>query len=253
MGICHTCSCRKVSGTVENLLTGAVSARARPDDPALRLGRAQRPQSRPLVSCDESRPNEHEGPQPGGTLTTGRPRAFGRELDALRQRVVADLGQRDVDHIRNHDPARVRYPRSPEAARSSTRPRPGGLARRRGRPPTAKIFENMEIGHNVMHGQYDWTHDPALTRADVRVGQRLPGDDWRHSHNYEHHTFTNMVGKDRDVGYGLLRMTAEQPWHSVLPRQPGLRHRCWRCCSSRGRGPRSRNRAAPRPAAEWLI
>jgi hypothetical protein len=26
----------------------------------------------------------------------------------------------------------------------------------------AKILDNMEIGHNVMHGQYDWTGDPAL-------------------------------------------------------------------------------------------
>ena len=26
----------------------------------------------------------------------------------------------------------------------------------------AKILENMEIGHNVMHGQYDWMNDPAL-------------------------------------------------------------------------------------------
>ena len=26
MGICHTCTCRKVSGTVKNLLTGEVSS-----------------------------------------------------------------------------------------------------------------------------------------------------------------------------------------------------------------------------------
>ena len=24
----------------------------------------------------------------------------------------------------------------------------------------AKILENMEIGHNVMHGQWDWMNDP---------------------------------------------------------------------------------------------
>ena len=27
---------------------------------------------------------------------------------------------------------------------------------------TAKILDNMEIGHNVMHGQYDWMNDPTL-------------------------------------------------------------------------------------------
>src|SRR6185312_15234910 len=26
----------------------------------------------------------------------------------------------------------------------------------------AKILENMEIGHNVMHGQWDWMNDPQI-------------------------------------------------------------------------------------------
>ena len=26
----------------------------------------------------------------------------------------------------------------------------------------SKILDNMEIGHNVMHGQYDWMNDPEL-------------------------------------------------------------------------------------------
>ncbi len=34
------------------------------------------------------------------TLTQEEADAFGRDLDALRQEVTADLGQRDVDHIR---------------------------------------------------------------------------------------------------------------------------------------------------------
>ena len=28
-----------------------------------------------------------------------------------------------------------------------------------------------------------------------------------------HHTHTNIVGKDRDIGYGMLRMSEDQPWH----------------------------------------
>jgi linoleoyl-CoA desaturase len=28
-----------------------------------------------------------------------------------------------------------------------------------------------------------------------------------------HHTWTNVIGKDPDVGYGVLRVTEEQPWH----------------------------------------
>jgi fatty acid desaturase len=37
-----------------------------------------------------------------------------------------------------------------------------------------------------------------------------PGDQWRHSHNYMHHTYTNILGKDRDIGYGVLRMDEDQ-------------------------------------------
>jgi linoleoyl-CoA desaturase len=40
-----------------------------------------------------------------------------------------------------------------------------------------------------------------------------PADQWRHSHNYMHHTFTNIVDKDRDIGYGILRMAEEQKWN----------------------------------------
>ena len=59
-----------------------------------------------------------------------------------------------------------------------------------------------------MHGQYDWTHDPDARLARATSGtSSAPAIDWRHSHNYEHHTFTNILGKDRDVGYGCLRVS----------------------------------------------
>ena len=60
----------------------------------------------------------------------------------------------------------------------------------------------MEIGHNVMHGQYDWMKDPALDSKRFEWDTACPGDQWRHSHNYMHHTHTNVLGKDRDIGYG---------------------------------------------------
>jgi fatty acid desaturase len=85
----------------------------------------------------------------------------------------------------------------------------------------SKILDNMEIGHNVMHGQYDWMGDPALTPRSSS-GTRGAGVHWKHSHNYLHHTYTNIVGKDRDIGYGILRMTEEQPG-APGPRQPRVR------------------------------
>ena len=38
----------------------------------------------------------------------------------------------------------------------------------------AKILENMEIGHNVMHAQWDWMRDPGHPVGHLGVGQRLP-------------------------------------------------------------------------------
>jgi fatty acid desaturase len=70
----------------------------------------------------------------------------------------------------------------------------------------------MEIGHNIMHGQYDWTGDERLNGKAFEWDTACPADQWRHSHNYMHHTHTNIVGKDRDIGYGILRMSEDEPW-----------------------------------------
>ena len=78
----------------------------------------------------------------------------------------------------------------------------------------------MEVGHNVMHGQYDWTGNPELDGKRYEWDTACTGEDWRHSHNYEHHTFTNVLGRDRDVGYGVLRVTAAQRWHARHLLQP---------------------------------
>ena len=155
---------------------------------------------------------------PPRTLTRAEADAFGRELDALRAEVLADLGQRDVDHIR----AVIRVARRAEAA--------GRLMLHFGLGPVsfvlgsgalgvAKILDNMEIGHNLMHGQYEWTRDPALD-ASYEWDNACDGGDWRHSHNFEHHTFTNILGKDRDVGYMFLRISPEQRWHPHHLSQP---------------------------------
>jgi fatty acid desaturase len=71
----------------------------------------------------------------------------------------------------------------------------------------------MEIGHNVMHGQYDWMGDPHLSSRVYEWDNVCPSEQWKYSHNYIHHTFTNILGKDRDIGYGILRMDEDQEWH----------------------------------------
>jgi linoleoyl-CoA desaturase len=76
----------------------------------------------------------------------------------------------------------------------------------------AKILENMEIGHNVLHGQWDWMRDPKIHSSTWEWDIVSDAKSWKHSHNYMHHTYTNVVGKDRDVGYGILRLSEEQRW-----------------------------------------
>ena len=77
----------------------------------------------------------------------------------------------------------------------------------------SKILDNMEIGHNIMHGQYDWMRDPTISGRSFEWDTACPADQWRYSHNYMHHTHTNIVGMDRDIGYGILRMSEDQRWH----------------------------------------
>jgi linoleoyl-CoA desaturase len=152
-------------------------------------------------------------------LTREEADAFGRELDALRKEVVTDLGERDVEHIRQV----IRTANRSEAAgRVLLHFAFGPVSFVLGTSALAlsKILENMEIGHNIMHGQYDWTRDPALDSQRYEWDNVCTGDDWRHSHNYEHHTFTNILGKDRDIGYGFLRVAPEQAWKPVHLTQP---------------------------------
>jgi len=152
-------------------------------------------------------------------LTAEEAEKLGRELDELRRSIVADLGQRDIDHIRSV----MRAVTATElAGRVLLHVGVGPLSFVVGTAALSisKILENMEVGHNIMHGQYDWTGDRELRGRSYEWDNVCDGDDWRHSHNYEHHTFTNIVGKDRDVGYQLLRVCADQPWrlsHLVQP------------------------------------
>jgi len=144
-------------------------------------------------------------------LTDQQTEALGRELDELRNRVIADLGERDVRYIRNVIKAQRGLEISGRALLEFGFLPPawvGGVAAL----SLSKILDNMEIGHNVMHGQYDWTRDPGLDSKRFEWDTACPGDQWRHSHNYMHHTHTNVLGKDRDIGYGVLRMSEDQPW-----------------------------------------
>jgi fatty acid desaturase len=152
-------------------------------------------------------------------LTAGEVEAIGQEFDAIRADVAARLGSGDAAYIRRV----IKIQRCLEiAGRMSLL-----LSRRRstlvagtGMLTLAKVLENMEIGHNVMHGQYDWMNDPTINAAHWEWDAVSTAASWKYSHNFQHHTFTNVIGKDRDLGYSAVRVDADQPWHPVYLFQP---------------------------------
>jgi len=157
--------------------------------------------------------------QPKISLTSEQADAFGRELDVIKERVMADLGQRDAEYIRRVIKTQRALEVGGRALLFAGILPPAWLAGT-AMLGVAKILDNMEIGHNIMHGQYDWMRDPTIRGRDFEWDTACPADQWRHSHNYMHHTYTNIVGMDRDIGYGILRMSEDQPWQPYFLGNP---------------------------------
>ena len=144
--------------------------------------------------------------------------ALGEALDALQAEVMADLGEADARYIRRIY-ASVVYSeilgRGLMAIAPALKSKPTRLATwllGTASLSLSKILNNMELGHNVLHGQYDWMQDKHLNSRQFDWDHICPAPLWQHSHNYLHHTFTNIVDRDHDVGYHLIRVTDEQPW-----------------------------------------
>ena len=157
-------------------------------------------------------------------LTAAQIEEFGRELDAIRDEIFESRGESDRRYI-------LRVIRTQRTIAVLSRfvmyaglfflPAwghafaswgmslgiIGGAAFMLG---IAKILENMEIAHNVLHAQWDWMKDPAIQSNTWEWDTMSPSDRWMNSHNVVHHTWTNVLGKDLDVGYGIMRVTPMQ-------------------------------------------
>jgi len=152
-------------------------------------------------------------------LTDEQTEALGAELDAIRAEVMDSLGAADADYIRTV----VRVQRGLEAGGRGLllfSRIPAAWVAGTAALSVAKILENMELGHNILHGQWDWMRDPEIHSTTWEWDHASPSEMWKRSHNYEHHTFTNVRGKDRDLGYAIMRVTPEQPWHPAYLLQP---------------------------------
>src|ERR1700727_1462358 len=152
-------------------------------------------------------------------LTPEQIEEIGREFDQLHEQVKADLGDRDATYIRSMIAFQRRLALIGRAELIASRWRiPWALGA--ATLGMAKILENMEIGHNVMHGQWDWMNDPVINSRAWDWDTASTAEAWRHSHNYIHHTYTNIIGKDRDLGYEIMRIDPDQGWHPVYLLQP---------------------------------
>ncbi|SEB31572.1 fatty acid desaturase family protein [Rhodococcus koreensis] len=133
------------------------------------------------------------------------------EFDAIRRDIEASRGERDARYIRTA----IRLQRSLEiggrAVLFASWFPPAWLAGTT-MLGTAKIVENMELGHNVLHGQWDWMNDPEIHSSTWEWDLAGLSAHWKQTHNHIHHKYTNVLGMDDDVGYDLLRVTRDQRW-----------------------------------------
>ncbi|TDB81468.1 acyl-CoA desaturase [Micromonospora sp. KC721] len=144
---------------------------------------------------------------------------IGKELDAIRDRVLAERGEADARYIRTVIKTQRTLEVGSRAVLLFSLFPPAWVVGTLGLS-IAKILENMEIGHNILHGQYDFMRDPKIHSTTWEWDHVSPADQWKHSHNELHHRYTNVLGKDNDLGYGIMRVDEDQRWHPMHLGQP---------------------------------
>ena len=152
-------------------------------------------------------------------LTPADIEQIGVELDAIRQSVIDSRGESDAAYIRSVIDAQRKLELGSRAVLLVSLVPPAWVLGTAGLA-VAKIIENMEIGHNVMHGQWDWMRDPKIHSTTWEWDNASPSEQWKHSHNELHHTYTNVIGKDNDLGYGIMRVDEDQRWVPFYLAQP---------------------------------
>jgi linoleoyl-CoA desaturase len=156
---------------------------------------------------------------PLARLTREQIDEIGDALQKIGDEVRADLGEADARYIRSLIEFHRRLAALSRIVLMASRYPPAWVLGTTGLS-VAKIIENMELGHNIMHGQWDWMNDPNIHSSSWDWDNVSPAAAWKHSHNYLHHTYTNIVGLDKDVGYEIMRVDPKQDWHPVYLLQP---------------------------------
>src|SRR6201994_261741 len=104
------------------------------------------------------------------------------ELDAIRLDIEDSLGERDARYIRRTIAAQRGLDVAGRLLLAASSKRSAGW----GGPVTrgvTKIIKNMEIGHNVMHGQWNWMNDPEIHSSAWEWDMSGSSKNWRDTHN----------------------------------------------------------------------
>src|ERR1700761_2133837 len=145
--------------------------------------------------------------------------ALAAELDTIRCDIEESRGAKDREYIRRA----IAFQRGLEVASRLTilasKTKVGWTAGTVALA-AAKCVENMELAHNITHGQWDWMNDPEIHSATWEWDMVGPPAHWMSSHNHRHHVFTNVVDVDHDLGFGVMRVTREQEWRPSKLLQP---------------------------------
>ena len=142
-----------------------------------------------------------------------------RELDAIRTEIEESRGEKDARYVRRTIQLQRALAAGGRIALFASKNRVAWLAGT-AMLATAKIIENMELGHNITHGQWDWMNDPEIHSTEWEWDTTSPSVHWKKSHNFIHHKYTNVVGLDDDIGYGIMRLTRDQRWEGWMIGNP---------------------------------
>ncbi|MFT4084866.1 MAG: acyl-CoA desaturase [Nocardioides sp.] len=148
---------------------------------------------------------------PVAHLTAEDIEQIGLELDAIRQEVIDSRGERDAAYIRRVIKVQRSLELGSRAVLLGSMFPPAWILGTAGLS-VAKILDNMEIGHNILHGQWDWMRDPKIHSTTWEWDSASTAEGWKKTHNETHHTYTNIIGKDNDLGWGIMRVDEDQPW-----------------------------------------
>jgi len=151
-------------------------------------------------------------------LTSQQINDFQQELDELRHSIEEKMGKEDIDHIQNIIEMQ-RYLEISGRLLIHFSLEPVSWALGVASLSAAHILENMEIGHNVIHGQYDFMKDEKFN-SDYEWTMAGTAKNWKRAHNHHHHAYTNVIGKDVDFGFGVFRISDDIKWKPIHLLQP---------------------------------